>query len=680
MQTVNPILPRTSPESVGLSSSQIQKFIEELQSMSQDNVSQEVHSFMVLRHGKVLAEGCFEPYQQEAPHMLFSLSKSFTSTAIGIAQTEGYLSIKEPVSRYLSADFPVEVSDYLKSLTIEHLLMMASGHEKEGMEAVGRLKKWTKAMLSANFDHEPGSKFMYNTGATYLLSSILQKATGQTLLAFLKPRLLDPLGITEADWEISPEGIHMGGFGLSISVESIAKFGQLYLNQGVWEGKQLVESSWVQAATAKQIANGEEPDNDWGQGYGYQFWQCTHGAYRGDGAFGQFCIVLPKLDMVVAVTSGANDMGVILKKVWACLLPEEDILSNGSKNLKLNHQEDALALDATSYKVSLAYQPLVGEKYSPIHDALHLQSYQISPKAPMFSQIQFFCPANNFMNIILHKAQSRQTIRIGYQEWLTSEVVVENKKTKVAASGVWTTPNQLSLLVRYIETPFVQKMVLDFNEKGFQMHIEDNVSFGSKTSFSGKGKRIKSHYVEQINQFMPSEAQEVSDKAILCKAVEQEGDLLLTRENAIYHITSSGFIMNAQLDHVLMIHHNIYNTWTWTGGHADGDSDLLAIAIKEAREETGLKDIVPLTGVIDTLDILPVNGHFKRGKYVSAHLHMNVAYVLIASTDHELTVNEQETSDVKWVPADEISSYSNEPEIVRVYEKLIKRAKAFLTL
>ena len=139
-----------------------------------------------------------------------------------------------------------------------------------------------------------------------MLSAIVQKATGKTVLDYLRPRLFEPLGIENPTWETSPQGISLGGYGLSIRTEDIARFGQLYLQKGKWQGKQLVPAAWVEAATARQTSNGSNPKSDWDQGYGYQFWRCRHGAYRGDGAFGQFCIVMPEQDAVVAITSGTR--------------------------------------------------------------------------------------------------------------------------------------------------------------------------------------------------------------------------------------------------------------------------------------------------------------------------------------------------------------------------------------
>ena len=169
--------------------------------------------------------------------------------------------------------------------------------------------------------HKPGTHFKYNTPATYLQSAIVQKVTGQTVLDFLKPRLFEPLGIDSPKWDTSPEGISLGGYGLYLRTEDIAKFGQLYLQKGQWQGKQLVPAEWIEQATSKQVSNGSDPNRDWDQGYGFQFWRCRHDAFRGDGKDGQFCLVLPKLDAVIAITANTGDMQAELNVVWDKLLP-----------------------------------------------------------------------------------------------------------------------------------------------------------------------------------------------------------------------------------------------------------------------------------------------------------------------------------------------------------------------
>ena len=184
-------------------------------------------------------------------------------------------------------------------------------------------------------------------------------------------------------------------------------------------------------------------------------------------------------------------------------------------------------------------------------------------------------------------------------------------------------------------------------------------------------------YRKQIKNFKPANIQEERDKAAILEYVDIIGDEILNRSSRLAHLTSSGFIMNRELNKTLMIHHNIYDAWGWTGGHADGDRDLLEVAIKEAIEETGISKILPLTEDMITLDIIPVPGHIKRGEYVNVHLHLNATYVLIASEEETLTVKEDENSGVKWIPIEELEAEVNEPQMIPIYTKIIEKAKNY---
>jgi CubicO group peptidase (beta-lactamase class C family) len=278
-----------------------------------------MHSFMLVRHGHVVAEGWWQPESADKPRVLHSLSKSFTSTAVGFAVAEGKLSLDDPVLKFFPEDAPPEPSNNLKAMRVRDLLMMSTGHQDEPKFTPDT--PWVKSFLAHPVPHKPGTHFQYNTPATHLCAAIVQKVTGQTVLEYLKPRLFDPLGIDNPEWGVSPQGVTVGGWGLHIRTEDIAKFGQLYLQKGKWNGKQLIPESWIEQATARQTSTGSDPSRDWDQGYGFQFWRCRHGAYRGDGAFGQFCIVLPEQDAVIAITADTRDMQAVLNVVWDKLLP-----------------------------------------------------------------------------------------------------------------------------------------------------------------------------------------------------------------------------------------------------------------------------------------------------------------------------------------------------------------------
>jgi CubicO group peptidase (beta-lactamase class C family) len=307
-------LPRSSPEAQGMSSAAVRQFIE-----SAHTKVDTLHSVMVVRHGQVVAEAWWSPEAADKRHVMHSLSKSFTSTAVGLAIAEGKLDLFDPVLKFFPDEAPEKPSDNLKKMRVRDLLTMSTGHHEQPKRE--KDTNWAEVFLAHPVPYKPGTHFMYNSMGTYMASAIVQKVTGQTVLEYLKPRLFEPLGIEHPEWDMSPQGVCTGGWGLWIRTEDIAKFGQLYLHRGKWNGKQLVPAEWVELATSKQMSNGSDPTKDWDQGYGFQFWRCRHNAFRGDGAKGQFCVVLPEQDAVIAITADTKDMQSELNVVWDDLLP-----------------------------------------------------------------------------------------------------------------------------------------------------------------------------------------------------------------------------------------------------------------------------------------------------------------------------------------------------------------------
>lgn len=316
-QGANLALPRSTPEAQGVSSKAILGFVE-----AADKINT-LHSFMILRHSQVIAEGWWKPESADKPHVLASLSKSFNATAVGLAIQEGKLSLNDPVLKFFPGDAPAEVSENLKAMKVRDLLTMSCGHDTEPKITGGT--PTVKQFLAHPVLHKPGTHFQYNTLGSYTLSAIITKVTGQTTLEYLKPRLFGPLGIQDPQWDSSPEGNSLGGYGLKLCTEDIAKFGQLYLQKGKWNGKQLIPEAWVEQATARQVPNEKESHAnigiDWQQGYGFQFWRCTHDAFRGDGAGGQLCVVVPRQDLVVAITAQTGDFQREMNAIWDNLLP-----------------------------------------------------------------------------------------------------------------------------------------------------------------------------------------------------------------------------------------------------------------------------------------------------------------------------------------------------------------------
>jgi len=310
-------LPRSTPEAQGISSESISAFVE-----AADKINT-LHSFMIVRHGQVIAEGWWKPEAADKPHVLWSLSKSFNSTAVGLAIAEGELKLEDPVLKFFPNDAPTDASDNLKAMTVRDLLTMSCGHDTE--PKIINNAPTVKQFLAHPVLHKPGTHFQYNTLGSYVLSAIVTKVTGQSSLEFLKPRLFEPLGIENPKWDTSPEGPSLGGYGLYLCTEDIAKFGQLYLQKGKWNGKQLIPEKWVEQATSKQVPNDQEGHSkigiDWQQGYGFQFWRCTHNAFRGDGRAGQLCVVIPEKDAVIAITADSNSFQTEMNAIWDHLFP-----------------------------------------------------------------------------------------------------------------------------------------------------------------------------------------------------------------------------------------------------------------------------------------------------------------------------------------------------------------------
>jgi CubicO group peptidase (beta-lactamase class C family) len=455
-------LPRSAPEAQGVSSAQLLSFVE-----AADKNLDSMNSFMLLRHGHVVAEGWWAPYDAASPHSLYSLSKSFTSTAVGLAIAESKLHLDDEVLKFFPEDAPAEPSNNLKAMRVSDLLRMATGHQTEPPRPPD--KSWTKAFLAHPVPHKPGTHFLYNTSATYVLSAMVQKATGLTVLDYLRPRLFEPLGIERPTWETSPQGISVGGYGLSIRTEDVARFGQLYLQRGKWQGKQLVPESWIEAATARQVANGSNPKSDWDQGYGYQFWRCRHAAYRGDGAFGQFCILLPEHDAVIAITSGVKDMQAVLNLVWDKLLPA----------LK------ASPLDPDEPAAKKLQQTLKG---------LALRTPRGTGSPAKVSGKKFVFPANNrkleaitletdekdgTVTLVARFDGVEQRIACGRDSWTKGQLGWGRfAKQPAAVSGAWTGDDVFTVKCCCYETPFILTLGLKFSGQELHLNSESNVGFG----------------------------------------------------------------------------------------------------------------------------------------------------------------------------------------------------------
>jgi CubicO group peptidase (beta-lactamase class C family) len=310
-------LPRSTPEEQGLPSTAIEAFVDRLEALGL-----EPHSLMVLRHGHVVAEGWWTPYHRAGVQLLYSLSKSFTSTAVGLAVGEGRFALTDR----LADTFPAAAQGAgprAQALTVHDALSMSTGHRLDSLEPMlARPDAFEEAFFGYEPEEPVGTWFVYDNGATFMSGAVTQHHVGERLVDYLRPRLLDPIGAGPAAWQRHTDGRDLGFTGLFLRTEAIARFGLLLLADGMWHGGRVLPAGWAATATSALTDNTmNDATVDWQQGYGYQFWRCRHGAVRGDGAYGQFCVLLPDQDAVVVITSSTENMPAELDAIWDLLLP-----------------------------------------------------------------------------------------------------------------------------------------------------------------------------------------------------------------------------------------------------------------------------------------------------------------------------------------------------------------------
>jgi CubicO group peptidase (beta-lactamase class C family) len=465
-------LPRSTPERQGISSADIVDFVD-----TADRQIDTMNSFMLIRHGSVVAEGWWGPYDAATPHILYSLSKSFTSTAVGLAIGEGKMSLDDEVLKFFPEEAPAEPSANLKAMRVRDLLRMATGNQTEA-PILTQNESWTRAFLAHPVPFKPGTHFLYNSPATYMLSAIVQKVTGTTVLDYLKPRLFEPLGIDNPNWVASPQGITAGAYGLSLRTEEIARFGQLYLQKGRWKDRQIVPSKWIEEATARQISNGSSPNSDWDQGYGYQFWRSRHNTYRADGAFGQYCMIIPEFDAVVVITSGVRDMQIVMNLVWHKLLPAmkpNQLRENAAAQKKLKAKLAGLLVNLPSGQPTMPLASSVSGKWFefPENDrGILAVSFDFNSSSPV---------------LIVRTAGGEIRTPVGIGSWRKTANGFANGVDKfltvpaqplVAASGAWSANDVFNVKLVLYQTPFYSALAFKFDGDRLILDAQYNVSFG----------------------------------------------------------------------------------------------------------------------------------------------------------------------------------------------------------
>jgi hypothetical protein len=286
----------------------------------------EIHAIEIHRGGQLVLRIAPAPYSCTDKREIYSLSKSFCSTAVGFLVDEGLLSLDARIADLFPESVPEHPQENLLKMKVRHVMSMNSGHHGCAMPAMIRSDDEVRAFMEQPIPSEPGTHFAYNTGATLMLSHIVEKITGMKLLDYLSWKLFMPLGISDVRWNRTPDGANEGGCGIHVSVDDISKLGLLYLNRGVWNGKRLLSEAWVREASSPISDNSANGSPDWCAGYGFQFWVNAREGFRGDGAYGQLCVVLPERDAVVAVETELGDMQAEIDRITELMdaLFEED--------------------------------------------------------------------------------------------------------------------------------------------------------------------------------------------------------------------------------------------------------------------------------------------------------------------------------------------------------------------
>ena len=463
---------RVSPESVGIRSEAIEWLLDQLESGFT-----EPHGLMIMRHGKICAEGWWNPYAPGIRHGLQSHTKTYAATAVGIAYTEGLLDLDERIIDIFPEFAPEHPSENLKKLTVHHVLSMGCG-----MDSMPKpTKDWIREFLATPVDHEPGTTYMYNSMGSTLLGAIVRKKSGLGLEEYLKPRLFDKIGIdcSNHKWVYMPDGMEVGGGGLFATTEDNLRLMKLYADGGVWNGTRILAEDYVRRAVTCQnpsatesINNPEAADNF--VGYGYQIWMCRpKGVYRADGAMGQFTIVVPDKDMIIAITenaSGAHWAQRTLDVMWEFLNRiTETAEENGAEAAKLKNRLSRLALPRVPYApFCRTVEKIQDRDWSISEGYLSFENYfgdVFMGGRPMPSGIAalrfHFAPDQVDMHCLVDGTERKLTAAMDGSRRYNR---IPGKISEALLSAFWKDEDTMELRIRWIET---------CSEDAYDFHFEE---------------------------------------------------------------------------------------------------------------------------------------------------------------------------------------------------------------
>lgn len=479
---------RVTPESVGIDSGDIEWMLDRLESGFT-----EPHGLMIMRHGKICAEGWWNPYAPGIRHGLQSHSKTYAATAIGIAYTEGIVKLDEKIIDIFPEYAPEQPSENLKRLTVHDVLCMGCGMDEMPMAT----EHWIRDFLHTPVNHTPGTTYMYNSVGSSILSAIIVKKTGMSMHEYLKPRLYDKIGIFSDNhrWMKMPDGCEVGGGGLFATTEDNLRLMKLYADGGVWEGERILDDEYVKRATTLQNKSATEAKNnplakDNFVGYGYQIWMCRpNGVYRADGAMGQFTIVVPDKDMIIAITenaSGAHWAQTTLDVMWEFLERIEKHpakAENTEKSECLKNRMGRLALPNPKYA---PYSPIAanieGRQWRVIDGDFYMEDVGVAQHmsgCELPQPIDVFCFHFTSDEIVMdwENREEKERLVIATDGSRRHNTLPGRLISQVLLSGAWISENKLEVKARYIETCKEETLLFTFEEKKLKI-TNSTMEFG----------------------------------------------------------------------------------------------------------------------------------------------------------------------------------------------------------
>jgi len=487
-----------TPESVGIPSEAIEKLLDKLESGFT-----EPHGLMIMRHGKICAKGWWAPYAPGIRHGLQSHSKTYAATAVGIAYTEGLLKLEDRIIDIFKEEAPENPSENLQKLTVRDVLCMGCGMDTMPFPSMD----WIKEFLATPVNHVPGTTYMYNSTGSTLLGAIVRKLTGLGLHEYLTPRLYEKIGIDYDNhrWIYMPDGMEVGGGGLYATTEDNLRLMKLYADGGVWEGERILSEDYVKKAITLQNESATEEANnalakDNFLGYGFQLWMCKpKGVYRADGAMGQFTIVVPDKDMIIAITenaSGSHWAQTTLDTMWEFLDEiscEDSIPEKETSSDKLSRRMTMLALPAVEYSPFSEYRTKIdGAVYQVNEDSFLLDNSVVATalfmggiKLPEGIKKFLFNFEKEGCTFDYLQGGENKSVAVGIDGTYRYNKFGNGAASIALISGAWTKEHVFELTIRWVETCNQQK--LNFTFHGESVTVEEE---GDGSAFLRKMPKI----------------------------------------------------------------------------------------------------------------------------------------------------------------------------------------------